>query len=200
MMANEFSNIAMLCGVDEVGRGPLVGAVVTAAVILDPRKPIAALDDSKKLSDKKRRTLAVQIQEQALDWAIGRADVAEIDQINILHATMLAMQRAVAALSTTPEFVVVDGNRSPDFGIPARAVVGGDGLIPAISAASIIAKVARDDEMLALEERYPGYGFAQHKGYPTALHLRQLAALGPTPEHRRSFKPVRLILEQRQSS
>lgn len=190
----------MVCGVDEVGRGPLVGAVVTAAVILDPEHPIPLLNDSKKLTDKKRRMLAEQIKMHAYCWALGRAEVAEIDQLNILNATMLAMQRAVAALPNKPELVLVDGNRTPDFGCPSRAIVGGDGSQPAISAASIIAKVARDDEMLALETQYPGYGFAKHKGYPTALHLQQLAALGPTPEHRRSFKPVRRVIEQQQTN
>ena len=196
MDENQWAHIRLLAGVDEVGRGPLIGAVVTAAVILDPSKPIAGLNDSKKLSEKKREALAEQIKQNALCWAIGRAEVEEIDQLNILHATMLAMQRAVAGLSVTPEHVLVDGNRTPGFGtIPSDPVIKGDGLIEAISAASILAKVQRDNEMKALDLEYPNYGIAQHKGYPTKLHLEKLAEFGVTPQHRRSFKPVRTILE-----
>ncbi|WNO61995.1 ribonuclease HII [Rheinheimera sp. MMS21-TC3] len=189
-------NVALICGVDEVGRGPLIGAVVTAAVILDPAKPIAGLTDSKKISEKKRTQLAEQIKQQALAWALGRAEVHEIDDLNILHATMLAMRRAVAALAITPDWVLVDGNRTPDFGINASAIIKGDGLVPEISAASILAKVARDNEMYALDQAYPHYGFAAHKGYPTAAHLAAIKQHGVLAEHRRSFKPVRLVLEQ----
>lgn len=184
----------LLAGVDEVGRGPLVGAVVTAAVILDPARPIAGLNDSKKLTAAKREALAEQIRERALAWALGRAEPAEIDQINILQATMLAMQRAVAALPIAPTSVLIDGNRCPPLPMPAQAVVKGDATVPAISAASILAKVARDAEMQALELRHPGYGFAKHKGYPTSAHLEALQRLGPLPEHRRSFAPVRALL------
>ena len=186
----------LIAGVDEVGRGPLVGAVVTAAVILDPNNPIVGLNDSKKLSEKKRLQLAEEIKAKALSWSLGRAEVHEIDSLNILHATMLAMRRAVAALTITPAWVLVDGNRTTDFGIPATAVVKGDALVPEISAASILAKVARDDEMLALHKSHPQFGFADHKGYPTAAHLAAIARYGVLAEHRRSFKPVRLVLEQ----
>lgn len=183
-----------IAGVDEVGRGPLVGAVVTAAVILDPNKPILGLADSKKISEKKRLMLCSEIKEKALSWSIGRAEPHEIDQLNILHATMLAMQRAVAGLSLTPDFVLIDGNRCPALPMPAQAVVKGDSLVAEISAASILAKVTRDQEMADLDQQYPEYGFAQHKGYPTAKHLEQLTRFGPIPEHRRSFAPVRNIL------
>ncbi|WP_241585663.1 ribonuclease HII [Rosenbergiella epipactidis] len=183
-----------IAGVDEVGRGPLVGAVVTAAVILDPNNPILGLADSKKISEKKRLMLCREIKEKALSWSIGRAEPHEIDQLNILHATMLAMQRAVAELSLTPDFVLIDGNRCPALPIPAQAVVKGDSLVAEISAASILAKVTRDQEMADLDQQYPEYGFAQHKGYPTAKHLEQLTRFGPIPEHRRSFAPVRNIL------
>ena len=170
----------LVAGVDEVGRGPLVGAVVTAAVILDPNKPIAGLADSKKLSEKKRLALAAEIKEKALAWSMGRAEPAEIDELNILHASMLAMERAVKALEIQPHFVLVDGNRiPPNLGLPAQAVVKGDSLVAEISAASILAKVARDQEMEALDKMYPEYAFAQHKGYPTKLHLEKLAELGP---------------------
>jgi ribonuclease HII len=189
-------DVSLLCGVDEVGRGPLIGAVVTAAVILDPARPIAGLTDSKKLSEKRRLELAGLIKQQALCWALGRAEPDEIDQFNILHATMLAMRRAVAALSIQPQWVLVDGNRTPDFGVPASAVIKGDLLVPEISAASILAKVARDEEMHALHLQHPQFGFADHKGYPTAVHLAAIAQYGVLPEHRRSFKPVRLVLEQ----
>ena len=189
-------DVQLICGVDEVGRGPLIGAVVTAAVILDPNKPIAGLTDSKKLSEKRRTELAELIKQNALCWALGRAEPAEIDQLNILHATMLAMRRAVAALCIKPEWVLVDGNRTTDFGLPATAIVKGDLLVPEISAASILAKVARDTEMHALHQAYPDYGFAAHKGYPTAAHLAAIGVHGVLSEHRRSFKPVRQMLEQ----
>ncbi|HDR1524242.1 TPA: ribonuclease HII [Pasteurella multocida] len=186
--------VELIAGVDEVGRGPLVGAVVTAAVILDPHQPILGLNDSKKLSEKKRLLLAEEIKQKALAWSLGRAEAEEIDQLNILHATMLAMKRAVENLKIQPHFVLVDGNRVPELMIPAQAIVKGDGLVAEISAASILAKVARDQEMAELDKRYPEYAFAQHKGYPTALHLAKLAELGPLPQHRRSFAPVRKLL------
>lgn len=184
--------VSLLAGVDEVGRGPLVGAVVTAAVILDPNKPIVGLADSKKLSEKKRLLLADEIRAKALSWSLGRAEVAEIDQLNILHATMLAMQRAVDGLHIQPQWVLVDGNRVPDgLKHQASAVVKGDSLVAEISAASILAKVARDAEMTALHQLFPEYNFASHKGYPTAEHLAAIAKHGILAEHRRSYKPVR---------
>lgn len=196
MMLYQRPDVRLICGVDEVGRGPLIGAVVTAAVMLDPAKPITGLTDSKKLSEKRRVELAAEIKQHALCWALGRAEPEEIDQLNILHATLLAMRRAVAALPVKPEWVLVDGNRTTDFGIPASAVVKGDLLVAEISAASILAKVARDDEMQALHLQHPQFGFADHKGYPTAAHLAAIARYGVLPQHRRSFKPVRLVLEQ----
>ena len=180
----------LIAGVDEVGRGPLVGAVVTAAVILDPQKPIMGLTDSKKLSEKKRLVLAEEIKEKALCWSLGRAEPEEIDSLNILHATMLAMQRAVEGLSITPDFVLIDGNRIPNLSMPAPAVVKGDALVQEISAASILAKVTRDLEMAELDKQFPEYGFAKHKGYPTALHFEKLSQYGATPFHRKSFAPV----------
>lgn len=185
-----YPNAKLIAGVDEVGRGPLVGAVVTAAVILDPNKPIAGLADSKKLSEKKRLALAEEIKAKALCWSLGRAEPEEIDELNILHATMLAMQRAVAGLAIQPDFVLVDGNRVPTLPMPAQAVIKGDSLVQEISAASILAKVARDQEMAELDKQYPEYGFAKHKGYPTKLHFEKLAELGATPQHRKSFAPV----------
>lgn len=185
----------LIAGVDEVGRGPLVGAVVTAAVILDPKNPIIGLTDSKKLTEKKREKLFVEIQEKALCWCIGRAEPEEIDEINILHATMLAMQRAVAGLSITPDFVLIDGNRCPILSMPSQSVVKGDSLVQEISAASILAKVVRDREMVELDKAYPEYGFAKHKGYPTPYHLEKLAQFGATEFHRKSFAPVRRALE-----
>ncbi|MGP1832046.1 ribonuclease HII [Shewanella frigidimarina] len=187
----------LVAGVDEVGRGPLIGDVVTAAVILDPNKPIVGLNDSKKLSEKRRNALYQQIMDNALSVNVGRASPAEIDELNILHATMLAMQRAVAGLSILPERVLVDGNRVPDFGIASHAIIKGDGLVAAISAASIIAKVTRDAEMDTLDSQYPQYGFAKHKGYPTKAHFEALALYGVLPEHRKSFKPVadRILLQ-----
>ena len=186
----------LVCGVDEAGRGPLCGNVVAAAVILDPARPIPGLADSKKLSARMRERLALQIRSEALAWAIGEASVEEIDRLNILHASMLAMKRAVEALSVRPELALIDGNRTPDLAIPARAIVRGDALEPAISAASILAKTTRDAQLLEMDHRYPEYGFAAHKGYPTAAHLKALALHGATPEHRRSFGPVRLVLAQ----
>ena len=183
--------LGLVAGVDEVGRGPLAGPVVTAAVILDPACPIEGLADSKKLSE----ALAELIQQRALAWAIGRAEVEEIDELNILQATMLAMQRAVAGLVPAPAQVLVDGNRCPRLPCPAQAIIKGDGTVPVISAASIIAKVARDREMVTLDAEYPGYGLAGHKGYPTKAHLAALAELGVSPIHRRSFAPVRKLME-----
>ena len=180
----------LVAGVDEVGRGPLAGPVVTAAVILDPARPIAGLRDSKTLAPARREALALLVRERALAWALGRAEVEEIDRWNILQATLLAMERAVRALAVAPEKVLVDGNRCPRVPYPVEAIVGGDGLVEAISAASIVAKVARDSEMVELDARYPGYGLAGHKGYPTREHLEALARLGPAPVHRRSFAPV----------
>lgn len=184
----------LVAGVDEVGRGPLVGAVVTAAVILDPARPIVGLADSKKLSEKRRLALYDEIIEKALSWSLGRAEPEEIDKINILHATMLAMQRAVAGLSVVPEYVLIDGNRCPALPVPSLAVVKGDSRVAEISAASILAKVTRDRAMAELDLSFPQYGFAQHKGYPTAFHLEKLAEHGATEHHRRSFGPVKRVL------
>lgn len=183
-----------IAGVDEVGRGPLVGAVVTAAVILDPARPIVGLADSKKLSEKRRNALYEEIIEKALSWSLGRAEPHEIDELNILHATMLAMQRAVSGLSIEPDFVLIDGNRCPKLPMASQAVVKGDSCVAEISAASILAKVTRDREMEVLDAQFPDYGFAQHKGYPTAFHLERLAQLGATEHHRRSFGPVKRVL------
>ena len=186
-----------VCGVDEVGRGPLAGPVVAAAVILDPRRPISGLDDSKKLTEKRRETLYHEILDKALAWSLGRAEVEEIDRINILQASLLAMRRAVTGLAVVPGHALVDGNRLPELPCGAEAIVGGDGRVACISAASIIAKVSRDREMVALDARYPGYGLAQHKGYPTRAHIQALGTLGVTEIHRRSFGPVRRLLEAR---
>lgn len=188
-----------IAGVDEVGRGPLVGDVVTAAVILDPENPIEGLMDSKKLSEKKRSLLAEQIKQHAIAWSIGRATPEEIDTLNILHATMLAMQRAVHSLNVTPDFVLVDGNRCPTFSsqegnIATQAVVKGDARVAEISAASILAKVARDNDMLLLDEQHPEFGFAKHKGYPTKLHLEKIQEHGVLDCYRQSFKPVAKVL------
>jgi ribonuclease HII len=187
--------LLLVAGVDEVGRGPLAGPVVAAAVILDPARFIVGLADSKKLSEARREALAPIIREQALAWALGRAEVEEIDAINILQASLLAMRRAVLALSVAPEFALIDGNRCPELPCPSEAVVKGDSRVAAISAASIIAKVARDHEMVALDAQYPGYGLAGHKGYPSPMHLAALCKLGVTPIHRRSFAPVRKLLD-----
>jgi ribonuclease HII len=183
-------------GVDEVGRGPLAGDVVAAAVILDPARPIAGLRDSKKLSPAKRLELEKVIKENALSWAVARATVAEIDEINILQASLLAMHRAVSALNVQPGYVLVDGNRLPRWHYAGEAVVKGDDRVPAISAASILAKVQRDGELIEFDSQYPGYGFASHKGYPTPAHLRALIELGVTPIHRLSFAPVKNLLAQ----
>jgi ribonuclease HII len=190
----EIHQYSLIAGVDEVGRGPLVGAVVTAAVILDPAKPIQGLADSKKLSEKKRNELSAIIKENALSWSLGRAEVVEIDKLNILHATMLAMKRAVEGLKVKPEHVLVDGNRCPEWHYSCHSVIKGDALFPQISAASIIAKVARDSEMIALDKEYPNYGFAKHKGYPTKAHLAALHEHGPLSCYRQSFKPVQSVL------
>ena len=180
----------LVCGVDEAGRGPLAGPVVAAAVILDPAYRIAGLNDSKKLSAVRRAELAVRIRADALSWAVAEASVEEIDRLNILHATLLAMQRAVAGLAIRPERVLVDGNRCPRLDIPVEAVVRGDGKIAAIAAASVLAKTVRDAGMRALHEHYPQYGFDRHMGYPTEAHCAALAAHGASPAHRRSFGPV----------
>lgn len=179
-----------IAGVDEAGRGPLAGPVVSAVVILDPKRPIRGLADSKLLTPQKREALFEKIVSKALAWAVGRAEVKEIDQLNILQATLLSMQRAVAQCMLKPSRVLVDGNRCPVLEYPTEAIVDGDNLVPVISAASIIAKVIRDREMIEMEEYYPGYGFAQHKGYATELHLEALKRLGPSPIHRFSFAPV----------
>ncbi len=188
-----------IAGVDEVGRGPLVGDVVTAAVILDPEHPIEGLMDSKKLSEKKRQLLSIEIKQHAIAWSVGRASPEEIDTLNILHATMLAMQRAVLGLNVTPDYVLVDGNRCPTFvgengNIASQSVVKGDARVAEISAASILAKVARDDEMIALDKLHPEYGFAKHKGYPTKAHLEKIIEHGVLENYRRSFKPVANVL------
>lgn len=185
----------LIAGVDEVGRGPLAGAVVTAAVILDPDKPVDGLDDSKKISEKKRVVLAQQIKERALCYCIARAEHSEIDAINIFQATLVAMRRAVEGLTITPDKVLVDGKFCPDIDYPCEAVIKGDSRVAAISAASILAKVERDNEMIALDKVWPGYGFAKHKGYPTKVHIAALQKLGVTPIHRRSYKPVQKITE-----
>ncbi len=186
---------ARIAGVDEVGRGPLAGPVIAAAVILDPQRPIAGLADSKKLSASRRTRLDVEIRAAAIAYALGRAEVEEIDRINILQASLLAMQRAVAALAVAPTHALIDGNRCPELPCTAEAIVGGDSRVAAISAASIIAKVARDNEMSALDAVVPGYGFAVHKGYPTTAHIEALQRLGPSPHHRRSFAPVRALCD-----
>lgn len=187
---------SLLAGVDEVGRGPLIGAVVTAAVILDPERPIVGLADSKKLSEKRRNALYDEILKHAKALSIGRCEAREIDKLNIYQATMLAMERAVSGLAIAPEYVLVDGNRCPKWHWPSEPVIKGDSRVAAISAASIIAKVTRDREMEALEARFPGFGLAQHKGYPTPVHLEALRRLGATPEHRRSFRPVQEVIEE----
>lgn len=181
----------LFAGVDEAGRGPLAGDVVAAAVILDPDKPIEGLADSKTLTAKRREGLYDAIREHSLSWCIARASVAEIDQLNILQASLLAMCRAVDGLAIKPEHVLVDGNRLPRWDYPAEAVIKGDGRVPTIGAASILAKVSRDREMLALDRQYPGYGFAGHKGYPTKAHLAALDTLGVSPVHRVSYGPIK---------
>jgi ribonuclease HII len=190
-----FTDADIVCGVDEAGRGPLAGPVFAAAVILDPRKPIDGLRDSKKLTAERRDELAPQIREHAIAWAIAECSCEEIDQLNILHATMLAMRRAVEALATLPTIALIDGNRCPPMEVRAHAIVEGDDKVHAISAASILAKTARDAALVALHQQYPQYGFDQHKGYSTPLHLERLRAHGPSPVHRRSFAPVRELLQ-----
>lgn len=185
----------LVCGIDEAGRGPLAGPVVAAAVILDPGRPIVGLDDSKRLTGKRREALFDAICDRALAWGLGRAEVAEIDAVNILQASLLAMRRAVAAMQVAPVAALVDGNVLPGLSCPTRAIVGGDASEPCISAASILAKVARDREMVQLDLAYPGYGLAQHKGYPTRQHLEALRQLGVSPAHRRSFAPVRRLID-----
>lgn len=184
------NSVDLLAGVDEVGRGPLAGPVVAAAVILNPDKPIAGLNDSKKINQKKRELIAEDIKSNALAWALGRAEVEEIDEINILQASLLAMKRAVEQLQISPKIVAVDGQYTPDVEHEKIAITKGDSLVPAISAASIIAKVARDNEMITFDTVYPGYGFSSHKGYPTKKHITALEELGVTDIHRRSFSPV----------
>jgi len=180
----------LVCGIDEAGRGPLAGPVVAAAVMLDPSRPIDGLNDSKKLSERKRTALAIEIREKALAWCVAEASVEEIDTLNILHATMLAMTRAVAGLQVSPERAMVDGNRCPKLPIPVEAVVKGDGKIASIAAASILAKTVRDTGMLELHRTYPQYGFDRHMGYPTVAHFAALEAHGASPVHRKSFGPV----------
>ena len=192
----DFTPGGLIAGVDEVGRGPLVGDVVAAAVILDPNKPIDGLTDSKKLSEKRREQLAAEIKERALAWCIASASPAEIDEINILHASMLAMQRAVEGLNVQPDHVKVDGNRCPPLSISVEAIVKGDAKVAEIGAASIIAKVHRDQQMIDLDKAYPQYGFAKHKGYPTAEHVKLLQQYGVLPQYRRSFGPVKRLLEE----
>lgn len=186
----------LICGVDEAGRGPLAGPVYAAAVILDPARPIAGLRDSKKLTAIKREALALQIQRDALSWSIAHCTAEEIDQFNILQATMLAMRRAIEGLATVPDLALIDGNRCPVCSVRTEAIVKGDDKVAEISAASILAKTARDQALMQLHARYPDYGFDQHKGYPTALHLERLRQYGVTPEHRRSYAPVRDLLAQ----
>ena len=184
----------LVAGVDEVGRGPLIGDVVTAAVILDPEKRIEGLRDSKKLSEKKRESLATQIREEAIAFAVGRASPFEIDELNILHATMLAMKRAVESLPVAADSALIDGNRLPDLNIPSKFVIKGDDTYACIAAASILAKVERDADMRELDSQYPEYGFAKHKGYPTKAHLEAIQKFGILDAHRRSFGPVKACL------
>lgn len=194
------AGFSLFAGVDEVGRGPLVGAVVTAAVILDPNNPIEGLNDSKKLSEKKRLALLPEIQEKALAWSLGRCEAWEIDELNILQATMVAMQRAVAGLKVKPDFVLIDGNKTPELSMPSAAVVKGDLRVAEISAASIIAKVVRDEEMKQLDAKYPMFGFAKHNGYPTKVHMQAIVDhdIAQMPEllaqYRKSYKPVKKVL------
>ena len=189
------SGITLFCGADEAGRGPIAGPVFAAAVMLDPDHPIAGLKDSKKLSEANRDELAIEIKQHAKAWAIAECSIEEIDELNILHASMLAMKRAIEALQVKPELALIDGNRCPKLSIMAKAIVKGDDKVPAISAASILAKTARDAVMLDLHRLYPEYGFDRHKGYPTAYHLEQLSIHGVSPAHRKTYAPVRRILE-----
>ena len=183
----------IIVGVDEAGRGSLIGAVIAAAVVLDDKNPIDGLADSKTLSPKKRTKLAREIDEKSIAWAVGRAEHDEIDDLNILQASLLAMKRAVENLCVTPELVLVDGLYCPDIPYKKKAIIKGDSKISAIAAASIIAKVVRDEEMIRMDKHYPNYGLAQHKGYPTKLHLEKLSILGPTPVHRKSYQPVKKL-------
>lgn len=201
MQASLFSgswsdNKVLICGVDEAGRGPLAGAVYAAAVILDPARPILGLRDSKKLSAAQRATLRIEIQHKALAWAIAYSTVEEIDQLNILQATLLAMRRAVEQLQPQPALALVDGNQAPRLSVPVRTLIKGDDLEPAISAASILAKTERDSAMLELHAEFPHYGFDSHKGYPTALHMQAIEQHGVCPQHRRSYRPVQQVLQR----
>ena len=189
----------LVAGVDEAGRGPLAGPVVAAAVILDAKRPIAGLADSKVLAPARRQVLAQAIKQRALCWAVGRAEVADIDRLNILQASLLAMRRAVETLDIVPDLVLIDGNRAPSLACRVKTVIKGDATVPSVQAASILAKVARDAEMFTLDKAFPGYGFSRHKGYPTATHLLALAIFGVSPVHRRSFGPVRRLLERGQT-
>lgn len=194
MNSSDYIGSKVMAGVDEVGRGPLAGPVIAAAVILDPEYPIEGLMDSKKINEKKRNLLAIEIRKKSLAWALGRAEYDEIDSVNILQASLLAMKRAVESLAMKPGWVLVDGLHCPDVSCNVEAIIKGDSKIPAISAASIIAKVARDNEMTALDGQYPGYGFSQHKGYPTKMHIEALKELGVSAIHRKSFAPVKKLL------
>ncbi|MAD58261.1 MAG: ribonuclease HII [Porticoccus sp.] len=194
-MTNKY--VQILAGVDEVGRGPLAGDVIAAAVILNLKNKITGLTDSKKLSEKNRQKFAAEIKDKSLCWSIARSNVEEIDTYNILEATMSAMKRAVEGLNIKPEFVIVDGNSLPKWHYPSKSIVKGDASEPSIAAASIIAKVFRDQEMCSLDKIYPGYGFSQHKGYGTKKHLEAINRLGPTPVHRKSFEPIKSILSGR---
>lgn len=191
----QIKQVKLIAGVDEAGRGPLAGPVFAAAVILDPTQPISGLADSKLLSAKKRESLFVEIQERSIAWSVGRAEVEEIDAINILNASLLAMERAVQALSIAPHHVKIDGNKCPKLMCKVTAHIGGDRTIPEISAASIVAKVLRDREMITMDKQFPGYGFAMHKGYATPEHFRALKRLGVTQIHRRTFEPVKQLLD-----
>ncbi len=189
------TQLISVAGVDEVGRGPLAGPVTAAAVILDPARPVIGLRDSKRLTERARDRLAIEIQESAIAFSIAHASVAEIDELNILHASMLAMQRAVETLSAQPQLALIDGNRAPSVVCATQTIIKGDDKVAAISAASVLAKVTRDALMVELAQEWPGYGFEQHKGYGTALHRRKLTELGVTPAHRRSFAPVRAVIQ-----
>jgi ribonuclease HII len=189
-----FQNQQLICGVDEAGRGPLAGAVFAAAVILNPGHPIAGLADSKKLSEKKRDLLSIEIKQHALAWAIASCSATEIDEINILQASLLAMKRAIELLHIKADLVQVDGNKCPNISLACEAIIGGDSKVQAISAASILAKTARDAELYLLDQQYPMYGFAKHKGYPTAYHLEMLNLHGVSPKHRLTYAPVRRLL------
>ncbi len=191
-----FHNEQLICGVDEAGRGPLAGAVFAAAVILNPDYPISGLADSKKLSEKKRDLLSIEIKQHALAWAIASCSATEIDEINILQASLLAMKRAIELLHIKADLVQVDGNKCPIISLPCEAIIGGDSKVQAISAASILAKTARDAELYLLDQQYPMYGFAQHKGYPTAYHLEMLNLHGVSPIHRITYAPVRRLLSE----